>query len=152
MWRMRYLKYYRKIVISKLLVVSQINYVTNVIPKPHSVDTTINKMMFSFLWGYKKEKIKNKCMFEYNYWRGFRYGRFAGKSRFSATFFDKEIFWRWESYMENYISYWLNRVSGIILVFQLVIVITETSRNYVECLGYLIFTLSYFVLGVKWDM
>ena len=63
MWRMRYLKYYCKIVILKLLVVSQINYVANVIPIPNSIDTKINKMMFSFVWGLlKKEGTKNICL------------------------------------------------------------------------------------------
>ena len=58
MWKMRNLTLYGKIVVLKALVVSQIVYAASAIHVPDNLVRKLEKMMYTFLWGSKREKIK----------------------------------------------------------------------------------------------
>ena len=58
MWKMRNLTVYGKIVIIKSLVISQIVYAATVIHVPEMLARKLEKMIYTFLWGSKREKIK----------------------------------------------------------------------------------------------
>ena len=58
MWKMRNLTYYGKITIIKALLISQIIYVATVYTVPSKFIIDINKILFSFLWNSKREKVK----------------------------------------------------------------------------------------------
>ena len=62
-WKMRNLTYYGKVTILKVLVTSQIIYLATAVPVPCDVVKKINKLMYSFLWGSRKEYVKrNVCI------------------------------------------------------------------------------------------
>ena len=54
-WKMRNLTYNGKVTILKVLVTSQIIYLATAVPVPCDVVKKINKLMYSFLWGSRKE-------------------------------------------------------------------------------------------------
>ena len=58
MWKMRNLTLYGKIVIIKSLVISQIVYAATVIHVPEMLARKLEKMIYTFIWGAKREKIK----------------------------------------------------------------------------------------------
>jgi len=58
MWKMRNLTYYGKITIIKALLISRIIYVATVYTVPSKFIIDINKILFSFLWNSKREKVK----------------------------------------------------------------------------------------------
>ncbi len=57
-WKARKLTYYGKVTIIKTLGISQILYNASCINVPDYVITNINKIIYRFLWGSKKEKVK----------------------------------------------------------------------------------------------
>ena len=69
---MRNLTYYVKVVVLKILVTSQMIYLASAVPVPSNVvnqkkkvpsNVEINKLMYSFLWSSRKEKVKrNVCI------------------------------------------------------------------------------------------
>ena len=58
MWKMRNLTLYGKIVVLKFLVISQIVYAATVLHVPKSFVQKIEKIVYTFLWGSKREKVK----------------------------------------------------------------------------------------------
>ena len=65
-WKMRNLTYYGKVVILKILVTSQIIYLASAVPVPSNVVKEINKLMYSFLWSSRKEKVKRSVCINQN--------------------------------------------------------------------------------------
>ena len=59
-WKIRKLTYYGKICIIKTLGISQIMYNASCISVPDFVIKDVNKIIYRFLWGSGKEKIKRK--------------------------------------------------------------------------------------------
>ena len=57
-WRMRNLTYYGKVIIIKLLLLSQLIYLATCYKIPNKHIKELNKIIFSFLWNSKKEKVK----------------------------------------------------------------------------------------------
>lgn len=63
LWKMRHLTYYGKITVIKMLAASQIVYVATAVPAPKDAIKRINKLLYSFLWRSKTEKIRrNICI------------------------------------------------------------------------------------------
>ena len=62
MWKMRNLTYYGKIIIIKTLLISQIIYVASVFTAPTKFVKEINKLLFTFLWNSRKEKVKRSVV------------------------------------------------------------------------------------------
>ena len=63
---MRNLTYYGKVVVLKILVTSQIIYLASAVPVPSNVVKEINKLMYSFLWSSRKEKVKRSVCINQN--------------------------------------------------------------------------------------
>ena len=61
LWRQRNLSLLGKIQILKTYAVSQLNFITNMIPVPNWVVSEANKIMYTFLWNDKPDKIKRKA-------------------------------------------------------------------------------------------
>ena len=62
-WKMRNLTYYGKVVIVKILAVSQIVYRATALSIPNCVIKRLNKLIYQFIWNSKKEKVKrNVCI------------------------------------------------------------------------------------------
>ena len=62
-WKMRNLTYYGKVTIIKVLVASQITYMATAVSVPTYVVKKINKLVYTFLWGSRKENVKrNVCI------------------------------------------------------------------------------------------
>ena len=61
MWRQRNLSLIGKVQIIKTFVVSQLNFITNMIAMPNWVISIANQCMFKFLWNDKPDKIKRKA-------------------------------------------------------------------------------------------
>ena len=62
-WKLRNLTFYGKVVIIKTLLVSQIVYPAKVIRVPQTFIKSLNKIIYSFIWNSKKEKVKrNVCI------------------------------------------------------------------------------------------
>ena len=57
-WKMRNLTFYGKITIIKTIIVSQFVYIATCLTIPKHILTLLNKLLYSFLWGSKKEKVK----------------------------------------------------------------------------------------------
>ena len=58
LWKMRQLTYYGKIMIIKMLLISQLNYLATCYQIPDKYLKELNKIIYSFLWNSKKEKVK----------------------------------------------------------------------------------------------
>ena len=58
MWKMRYLTYYGKIVIIKMLLISQLIYLGTCYEMPERYNKELNKIIHTFLWNSKREKVK----------------------------------------------------------------------------------------------
>lgn len=61
-WRQRNLSYIGKIQVIKTYGVSLLNFVTNICPVPGWVYKSVNKILYSFLWNGKPDKIKRKSI------------------------------------------------------------------------------------------
>ena len=62
-WKLRNLTYFGKIIIIKSLLVSQIVYPAKVIRVPPNFIKSLNKILYTFIWDSKKEKVKrNVCI------------------------------------------------------------------------------------------
>ena len=57
---MRNLTYYGKVVIVKILAVSQIVYRATALSFPTCVIKRLNRLIYQFIWNSKKEKVKRK--------------------------------------------------------------------------------------------
>ena len=57
-WKMRNLTYYGKVTIIKTLIVSQFVYIATCLPIPQNIIVNLNRLIYSFLWGSKKDKVK----------------------------------------------------------------------------------------------
>ena len=57
-WKMRNLTYYGKITIIKTLIASQFVYIATCLPIPQKFVVNLNRLIYSFLWGSKREKVK----------------------------------------------------------------------------------------------
>ena len=57
-WKMRNLTYYGKVIIIKMLLLSQLIYLGTCYTIPTKYIKELNKIVFSFLWKSKKEKVK----------------------------------------------------------------------------------------------
>ena len=61
-WRQRQLSYIGKIQVIKTYGISLLNFVTNMCPVPNWVFKNVNKILYSFLWNDKPDKVKRKAM------------------------------------------------------------------------------------------
>ena len=113
LWRMRNLTYYGKVVIVKLLLISQLIYLATCYKIPDKHIKELNKIIFSFLWNSKKEKVKRVVVMNSVLQGGL--GMIDIESRMKSL----KLSWLpkilnndmkpWE-----YISrFWLNRIGGV---------------------------------------
>ena len=58
LWKMRNLTFYGKIVVIKILLISQLIYLGTCYTMPPKYVKKLNKILYSFLWNSKREKVK----------------------------------------------------------------------------------------------
>ena len=58
LWKMRRLTFYGKVTIIKHLVTSQLVYTGTAVPVPLKIIKLVNRLVYSFLWNSKREKVK----------------------------------------------------------------------------------------------
>ena len=88
MWKMRNLTFYGKIVVLKSLVISQIVYVASVLCVPKSFVCKLEKIIYTFLWGSKREKVKRTVCINSIEKGGIGNDRFMFKVTLIKTFVD----------------------------------------------------------------
>ena len=58
LWRMRNLTLYGKVTVIKHLVTAQMVYIATAVPVPSKIIKTVNKLIHTFLWNSKRERVK----------------------------------------------------------------------------------------------
>ena len=110
--------YYGKVTVLKFLVTSQIIYLATAVPVPYNVVKQMKQLMYSFLWGSRKEKVKRNVCTNKVVKGGLNMVDLEARinslrhSWLSKFLRNENVSWR------ILFSYWMNRVGGIPLCLQ----------------------------------
>jgi hypothetical protein len=111
-WRRRDLTIFGKILLIKSFALSQILYITSVLPTSNKFLIELEEIIYNFLWNGKQHKVK-KCVIIQRYEHG-------GQNMISIHDMIKvqKITWL-QKYLKNKPSYWKNTMEGIMKIHKL---------------------------------
>ena len=118
MWKSRNLTLYGKIVVIKSLLISQIVYPASVIHVPESLVRKLEKMIYTFLWGSKREKIKRTVCINSPEEGGL--GMIDLKSKIHSlklSFISKYLKYHDQPWMQLF-GYWIHKIGPLPLCFR----------------------------------
>ena len=113
LWKMRNLTYYGKVTIVNSLLISQLIYLATCYNIPETHIKELNKIIFSFLWNSKREKVKRVVIFNPISQGGL--GMIDLDSRIKSLKLSllPKILNDSKKPWKNICKYWLNKIGGV---------------------------------------
>jgi len=118
-WNRRNLTFYGKLTIIKSLLLPKLSYVIQSIPTPKHVLSTLNTMIFQFLWSNKREKIKRSILIGPKQTGGLEVPDIYAYNKSLKMKWVKELLISDNSSWKIIPSYILNQFGAHLLVFQM---------------------------------
>ena len=112
-WRMRNLSLYGKVTVIKHLIISQMVYTATAVPVPSKIIKIVNKLIFTFLWNSKKERVKRSICQLPEKQGGLGMFNLESKCQSLRLSWIKRYFTGEESAWKILFSYWTNKIGKL---------------------------------------